>query len=487
MKTLTLILTGTLMLATTSYSKTLVDTAASNLPSPQLQARGHYVVAISESAQKRPGWFQAARILKHKYNGEILTYRDRHLLSLLPELKKRMPHYVCFVAPPDQIGRTLIVLAHRMMRQLDADPYTDAFWGVLTGYTAEDAQRIARLEKPLVISRAASSMGPGLLGGLQSGFASDEANRRNFWSKRKGMQRAEKESLPEWGIAERLARAFNTQPVDLFITSGHASERDWQIIYNVNAGGFRHDRGRLYAFSPASDKRYYFTSPSTKVYIPAGNCLIGHIDGQDCMATSWMHSGGVSQMVGYTVVTFYGFMGWGTKAYFDDAGHTLSEAFFSAEQALLLRIGTNYPKMMGLEPTTYGINTLAGEIKRKTGSFNNDMLGLLWDRDTVAFYGDPAWQARYDFSRRAVDYRLDQEGKRWTLTGTFRRDVSFLPVKHRDTRPLLYPFPVRIPNPQLVAGSTIPKGSVVTDIFAMIPFEGKKRKGESFTLTFTSF
>ena len=49
---------------------------------------------------------------------------------------------------------TAIAFAHRLTRRLDDDPYGDCIWGIVTGYTPQDAMRIASETQPLVISRS---------------------------------------------------------------------------------------------------------------------------------------------------------------------------------------------------------------------------------------------------------------------------------------------------------------------------------------------
>ena len=71
-------------------------------------------------------------------------------------------------------------------------------------------------------------------------------------------------------------------------------------------------------------------SPNAKVYLPIGNCLMGHIDGPDAMALAWMNDVGVKQMIGYTVPTWFGYAGWGMLDYFVEqpGRYSLTEAFF---------------------------------------------------------------------------------------------------------------------------------------------------------------
>jgi len=42
---------------------------------------------------------------------------------------------------------------HQLTRRLDDDPYTDTFWGILTGYDAANALEIAAWDRPLVVRK----------------------------------------------------------------------------------------------------------------------------------------------------------------------------------------------------------------------------------------------------------------------------------------------------------------------------------------------
>ena len=56
---------------------------------------------------------------------------------------------------------------------------------------------------------------------------------------------------------------------------------------------------------------------------------MGHIDDQQAMALAWLKSGGVRQMLGYTVPTWYGYAGWGCLDYFVEqpGRYDFAEAF----------------------------------------------------------------------------------------------------------------------------------------------------------------
>ena len=198
----------------------------------------------------------------------------------------------------------------------------------------------------------------------------------------------------EWKL---VVDALGPYRAELFVTSGHATERDWQIGYRYRNGQFRSAAGELFGVDTRG-ARFTIRSDNPKVYLPVGNCLMGHIDGPDAMALAFMNRAGVLQMIGYTVVTWYGYGGWGLLDYFlEQPGRfTLAEAFFANQQALLHRLETHFPGVAdagaGADPRKVRIEV--SPRARAAGLTPDDARGLLYDRDAVAFYGDPAWEAR---------------------------------------------------------------------------------------------
>jgi hypothetical protein len=96
----------------------------------------------------------------------------------------------------------------------------------------------------------------------------------------------------------------------------------------------------------------------------------------------------------------------------------------------------------------------------------------LWDRDTVAFYGDPAWQARMASLEKAYDQKLTIDGDVYTLTITPRRGSdSFKPVNtngaQRGWRPIVELLDDRISNVKIIEGADL--NPVITDDFILIP------------------
>lgn len=81
-------------------------------------------------------------------------------------------------------------------------------------------------------------------------------------------------------------------------------------LVNLFSGALRKDRfrrkdGQLFGLD-TQGVRFPVSSSNSKDYLPVGDCLIGHIDGPDCMALVYMNSAGVKQMIGYTMSSWYG-------------------------------------------------------------------------------------------------------------------------------------------------------------------------------------
>lgn len=99
-----------------------------------------YLIVSSRAAQDDPGWKQVAEALlkKHGPDSKIVVY-DKQVGEVLAALRQAAPRHVCFVTPPTDAGRQFVADVHRLMRKIDDDPYTDALWGILTGYDAAGA------------------------------------------------------------------------------------------------------------------------------------------------------------------------------------------------------------------------------------------------------------------------------------------------------------------------------------------------------------
>ena len=153
-------------------------------------------------------------------------------------------------------------------------------------------------------------------------------------------------------------------------------------------------------------------------------------------------------MIGYTVPTWFGYAGWGMLDYFVEqpGRYTLCEAFHANDHALVHRLATR--------------------------AAPGDEAGLVHDRDVVALYGDPAWDARMADGKRSFKQTLTE------VDGTFTLEIeplagakSFAPVNtngsQRGGRPIVAFLPRTIGEPKVLAGEEWKP--VITDDFVLVP------------------
>lgn len=438
--------------------------------------KGAYAVVVSEKTYKKPAWRAVVNTLRKKYDGTVIVYPVNVALCV-QRLSQVFPKHACFVVEPQDAGREFVVAVHRLTRLLDADPYTDVQWGILTGYEAKDALRIARTKKPLLVTRGAAGCGIDLAL-FDEGMRFSEMKKNAMWTKKIGGQEREVQCASDTTSA--LVSSLNDYKPHLFATSGHATHRDWQIGFSYRNGQFRCENGNLFGLD-LSGKQHAINSPNPKVYLASGNCLMGLIEDRETMALAWMHSAGVHQMTGYVVSTWFGYGGWGVhKFFFEGHGrHTLAESFYLNNQALVHQLQTRF---RGTASTNFdqwdieqGIDILERLVKKHHIS-GHDELGLLWDRDTVAFYGDPRWEARMKRKSRPS----------FTQTLTCKKGEYLFTVEtHSDgkwERPPMAILPSRIKDPKITRGANLEP--VITDNFVLIGLTGDFKKGQKYQVAF---
>ena len=450
---------------------------------------GGYSVVVSKATRDDPQWKTVVDALMAKHGAKVIVF-DKSIDEALPELRRQFPRYACFVAKPTEAGRPFVAAVNRLTRRLDDDPYTDVLWGILTGYNAQSALRIAKYDKPLVVHRVAAATAVEL-SLCDEGVWYCELDPRKAVRKNAGEEPQQFQRRTD--STEYLVDALNKYHADLFITSGHASEHDWQIGYRYRNGVFRCKDGQLFGLDTAG-RRLPVRSDNPKVYLPVGNCLIGHIDGPDCMALAYMHSAGVNQMIGYTVPSWYGYAGWGLLDYFlEQPGRfTLAEAFFANQQALLHRLATCFPGAETADAQAGGLppgckpSARAGEL----GLTQQDAAGLLYDRDTLAFYGDPAWEARMAPAKAAWEQSLVEKDGRYTFeVRPLWGKRSFQPINtngsQRGGRPIVQLLPHRIDarSVKVVEGADLEP--LVTGNFLLVPLPRDGEPKSSYRVVFT--
>ncbi len=436
-----------------------------------------YAVVVSAATSHTPGWQQVVAALVGKHSAATVVY-PHAVTEALPQLRRIAPLYACFVARPEELGCGFVVDVNRLTRALNGDPYGDVIWGIVTGYEASDALRLARQSAPLTVRRAAAGT-PIDLGAFNEGAWYSEGEKGVVCEKQPGKE-PQKRRCPD-DSTQSLVNELNANRPDYFQTSGHASQHDWQIGYSYHNGQFRCKAGQLFGLD-THGARFDVNSPNPKVYAPLGNCLIGLIDGRDTMALAWMRTGGVCQMAAYVVPTWYG-TAWGIADYFvgEQGSYTYAQSFFLNNQFVVRELRTRFPDAARLNIADYDMERnprVLDEFAAANHITDRDALGLLWDRDTVAFYGDPAWEARVAKVRPAPwNCALSVSNGRYTFRVTANTDGTW-------GRPPAAIFPKRLRDIRIVSGADL--DPLITERFILLPLKGRYTTGETFTVEFTA-
>ncbi len=423
------------------------------------KTQDRYAVVVSSATFADAEWRKVVDALVAKHGATVHQYK-KSPVEALPALRKDFPKYACFVATPAEATRKFVAYVHQLTRMIDKDPYTDMFWGILTGYDAANALTIAKQTAPLTIQRTASGTE------LQMEMCAEgvwycELKQHRMVRKLPGGKAKEEKGPAD--TTKALVETLNTYKAQLFVTSGHATEKDWQIGFRYRNGSFRCKNGVLYGLDT---KRSVFKvkSPNPKVYLAIGNCLMGHINSPEAMALAWMNSAGVTQMVGYTVPTWFGYGGWGLLDYFVEqpGRYTLTEAFFANHHAL---------------------------VHKLTTAPGRDARGLKFDRDVVAFYGDPAWQARMAKAPKAWEQKLTEDKGTFTFVIKPNRGAkTFEPINtngsQRGWRPIVAYLPHRVKDVKITKGAELKP--TITDNFLLIPNPRECDPEKTYELTFTA-
>lgn len=432
-----------------------------------------YVVVVSKATRSDSAWNKVVEELVAKHQGEVIVY-DKQVDESLPALRKAFPRYVCFVATSREANRQMVADVHRLTRKLDDDPYTDLFWGIVTGFDADNALAIAREREPLVVRRVASGTELAM-DRVAEGVWYCELEQHRMVRKTPGAE-AVREKGPS-DTTEALAATLTDYKADLFVTSGHATERDWQIGFRYRNGTFQSKGGELFGVDTKGTK-IPIVSPNPKVYLPIGNCLMGHVDGPDAMALAFMKSAGVRQMIGYTVLTWYGYGGWGCLDYFVEqpGRYTFVEAFFANQVALVERLESNFPDLARLDTppgSTPPVRASLSAAAKRAGLTLQDGAGLLHDRDVVALYGDPAWSAKMEAGKLSYEQSLTEPspGRFVFEIKPLLGEKSFEPVNRngsqRGGRPIVHWLPQRLKNVEVTRGNEL--SPLIADNFLLVP------------------
>ena len=118
-------------------------------------AANDYAVVVSKATHADKDWKPVVTALVKKHGAKVIEF-EGNVTGTLGKLRGQFPRHTCFVATPKEATGDFVAAVHQLTRALDEDPFTDTFWGVLTGYNAVNALAIAKHSNPLTVRKVAS-------------------------------------------------------------------------------------------------------------------------------------------------------------------------------------------------------------------------------------------------------------------------------------------------------------------------------------------
>jgi len=331
-----------------------------------------YAVVIKQSTYSVTRWKQVCDTLLSRYKGHLFIW-DSALLDLKEPLASYSPTHICYVCEISTATPSFIMnVLYQFTRILDDDPYSDAIWSVLTG-SAEDAYRIAadtvtHYTKTLLSGTVSSD-----LSYFTQGLSTHEVTSGLFYIKHPDSILIRSYTNGPVDRTSWLVSMINAgidsldhAPADMFITSGHGNYNLWQLHYPTQSpeGLFRSGTSVLTGAS-ASGEYFPVSSSYPRIYFGLGNCNIGQIINDGCMAPNWINKGGAYAYTGYVIEEgSNSYQHGGTRAYFYKMSreNTWAESWFLANQALQFDIQNATP---GVSPNDQSGSALYGDPGQK--------------------------------------------------------------------------------------------------------------------------
>ena len=475
-------------LAAASGSRSRQSTPRNSSAGKTEKAKVTYAIVVPAGHPELDAAVQALRTkqTRHGREAKVITYKD-DVRETLPDLREALPYYTCFVTPKELAGRKFTGEVSRMAREILPDPYVDTFWGILTGYDAADIRRVAEFDTPIDITDALDMVGGFHHSLMRRCYSFDETQENNLRITDPAKKYDNEKTRISKDFTEEFLKLVNGGGFQIIMTSGHASEHDWASGYVSSSNMYLIDRnGKLFA----RDTRGRLTEvkdTTPKIWCAAGNCLIGNIPhGQDsCMATAMIHSFGVYQLMGYTIETWFGRQGWTAQGMLTDypGYYSFNESFHFANSWIvenLVKRNLNHLTLDTSDYDTFQIKaaaTLRG-IRFRNAEEQKEALGLLYDRDVVAFYGDPAVRAGIEPKTGQTLDLKQTVGKDGVLTLT----LTALKDDQWKEQGVYLPYGFVMTAPEIVSKS-FDAEVIATSIFACVKLKGPFKKGDTITVS----
>ena len=465
-----------LSLAFLLFASSAALTAASKAP-------GYAIVVPANHPELDP----AVRALQSQHANlgpKVLTYRN-DVREVLPGLQEMLPYYTCFVTPKELAGRQFTGIVSRMAREILPDPYCDTFWGIITGYDADDIKRVAEFKGPLNITDALDMVGGFHHSLMRRCYSFDEGQEDNLRVTDPSKKMDNKRTRIDKDFTEEFLKLVKGGGFQIMMTSGHASEHDWASGY-LSPNMYLIDRKGSLAARDTKGRVTEFKDMTPKIWCAAGNCLIGNIPhGEDsCMATAMIHSFGVYQLMGYTIETWFGRQGWTAQGMLTDypGYYSFNESFHFTNSWIVENLVKRDLNHITLDTSDYDTfqrtasRSLRG-VRFRSADDQQEALGLLYDRDVVAFYGDPAMRA-------AIDPKTGQTLKLERSTdakGVLTLKLTALKEDQWKEQGVYLPYGTVLASPEIVSKS-FDADVITASTFACVKLKGPFKKGDVVTL-----
>lgn len=439
-----------------------------------------YVILASETVHKNPKWLEVVELLKKKHKAPVYFY-EQAPREKLAELKTNRPRYVAIVETPENIGKEFVMDMHRVSREIDEDIYADFLWGIITGYDASTALRMVEdSSEPLIIKDAVATITELSSGKWFNRFAWVDDHTKGFWGEKKGKnEKIQKYQIEPQEVLKKFTTLYEAYNPDLLVTAAHATENNLEMPFSL--GNIIARSGMLYANPKKSETTWPLSeSNKRKVYFAVGNCLIGNVNNtRESMAIAWMNGGHATAMIGYVVSTWHGRNGWGGLKYWltTPGRYTLAEAIYLNQQDFLFQQYERIP-MYIKENFQYGDYSMSDAMafgytklmkaqitpagkEEYPGQYYHDCIGFWYDRDVLAYYGDPKWNVRLQNIPEEQDFSVSMKKKGNKRIITLKTHANFsmerlkgnkFKSEHVGDLPFSYFFPERLNNPSLAPG-----------------------------------
>ncbi len=356
-----------------------------------------YAVVISKAAYADAGWKAVADTLL-KIHGKTASKMFTWTSSVndcKADLAAFMPTYIGYVArPAAECNTSFAAAVSSLSRNLDSDPYGDAYWSIITGYQASDALRAVTESltvKTVLLGANGLAYEPPLQRFYQAvGMTCDSYTKTDYVfpnttgkvysvDVRPDNARDRVNLVCKWLNAGKMDLSVSgkgsvTGPIDCLVTGGHGNVDTWQCHYSDagTEGYIRSQKGQLFG-QPYSGSNITINVPNPMIYWCATNCRMATPDSNSNFVYAAFHTGHAVQMFGFIPDASSGdeFMSWGvydrlTKS----AGrYTLPQSFFIAQ------------------------NDAIFELRHSTKQF--DETGVRSYLDAMGMYGDPAANVKF--------------------------------------------------------------------------------------------